>query len=98
MCPNSDIIIRNVRLPLNCFGGNEASLISLLIIGVMILSKAFRSLYKDKMGLFAKCNMEAFWVRLDIWKRFLWDDYVPHLRSNLRVNYSPRGKVIRDMA
>lgn len=50
---------------MNRLGENEASLVALLVIGVMILNKAFRSMQKDKMGLSAKCNMEASWVRLD---------------------------------
>lgn len=79
--------MRDVRLLLNCFGGNESSLVALLVIGVMILNKAFRSVQKDKMGLSAKCNIDASLVRLDdIWKRFLWGAYAPYLRSNLRVN------------
>ena len=85
---------------MNSFGGSEASLIALLVIGIMILNEAFRSIQKDKKGLVAKCNMETSWVRPnDIWKRFLWDDYAPHLRTNLRVNYSSlRGGIIKDVA
>lgn len=51
--PNSDIFIRNVKLSLASFGGNEAPLTLLLGVGEVALNKAVWSIEEYRMGLAA---------------------------------------------
>lgn len=49
--PSSDIFVRNVRLSVAFFGGNEAPLTLLLGVGEVTLNKAVWSIEEYRMGL-----------------------------------------------